>query len=102
MIDLSNLPKSIQDSIKQAQASGDNRAAETMLRQAITDLARSNPELCGLVVGSQMGYQNLSSREVEETSHWERIPVRILGIEIGSRLQELTTTRVKERRWRLF
>ena len=102
--ELSNLPYSVRQQMEQAKtlaSQSRNGEAQTFVKQAATELARTKPELCALVVAAHYGYTQLTSREVEITEGYEVTPTRFLGIETGKRIRPVTTTTVKEKTWRL-
>jgi hypothetical protein len=103
MNDLSNLPYSARKQLEDARrlAEQDRPEVNSAIRHAAAELARSKPEVCALVIAAQQGYTELTLTETEVTYGYQVIPKVFLGIDMGSSVKQVKTTRVLEKHWRL-
>jgi hypothetical protein len=100
MRDLVNLPASVRNQIERAHTlaqTGQPQAATNALQSALVELARSTPELAGLLMGTQMGFTQLTFTHTEEDVRTTRTPRQIFGITVGEDVSTVTTGRTVTR-----
>lgn len=105
MRELATLPTSIRQRLEMASSLMDqNRPneAETVLRQAGMEMARSNPELCALIMVALQGHRGFTSTTVEVRESVERIEHKFLGIPIAEEWVPVTTRITIRRAFSIF
>lgn len=92
MNDLATLPLSVRQQLERASqvpARVQPDDPRTAVQAVLRELAGKQPELCALLLASQMGYHELSVSQSEWSSNTERIDRRAFGFNIG--VDETTT-----------
>lgn len=85
MKELATLPASIRERLEKARSlahEGTFDDAQQLAQSAIRELARTSPELCGLLLAVQAGYIGISWETVEEHTIMERVEYKIFGIPV--------------------
>jgi hypothetical protein len=87
MHELNTLPLSIRQRLELSNiANGTSKAPDQaqVLVEVARHLATSNPEVLALLLGTQLGYRELSHTVVEETRNRTQTVRRVWGIAVGS------------------
>lgn len=105
MIELNTLPASVRTRLERAEALlSQNRPdqAQVIYSEIGRELAKTHPEICGLLVAAQMGFRQLSYQEIETSECVKKIPIKNWrGKVIGLELQRVAEVTTKEKRWKL-
>ncbi len=104
MNQLESLPTSIRERLELArtlQSNGDQRSADSVLQQAVVELARTQPEMCALLLSANLGYQGISATVVERTTVMIPRPITFCGFNVGEEWVALTTTKETTKHLRL-
>lgn len=99
------LPASVRERLELAQRhadAGDFRQADNVLREMARALASSAPELCALLMASQLGFEGYHTEFVDEDVNETRSPRRFLGIKYQEDIVTQTVTRRIVRTGRLI
>lgn len=105
MKELATLPASIRERLEQARSlaqQGQSHEAQTIVRDATTELARSNPELAALIFAAQAGYRGILWETLEEHTVMERVEYRFFGIPIKTAWIPITDRKRTTRTLSLF
>lgn len=94
MKDLTSLPASVRYQLSKADhlvEQGRAAEAKNALAEALTTLARTNPEYCALLLGSQLGFKELSGSQRNITTTTTRTKRTALGVCYGEDVTTVTT-----------
>lgn len=99
MIETSTLPASIRQRLELAQTlSDDNRPrdAQAVFAEACVELAKTAPELCGVLVSSAVGKNGFFVKKREVTESVERIEYRVFGFLVQEDWKPIRTVRTTD------
>jgi hypothetical protein len=100
MKDLTSLPASVRYQLSKADhfvEQGRPAEAKNALAEALKTLAQTNPEYCALVLGTQLGFKELSGTQKNTTITTTRMKKRVLGVCYGEDVTTVTTENVTTR-----
>lgn len=89
-----SLPRSLRDRLDLAQdylCEGRSGAADQVINNAMSDLARSSPELFTILMAIQHGYRGVRYENVEATTSMQRVEKRWCGFVVGESWTPHTT-----------
>ena len=95
MKDLTSLPASVRYQLSKADdltERGCPAEARKALAEAFITLAQTNPEYCALLLGAQLGYNELSGTQRNVTTTTTRTQKRVMGVRYG---EDVTTVRTE-------
>jgi len=98
--DLTSLPASVRYQLSKADhfvEQGRPAEARNALAEALKTLAQTNPEYCALVLGTQLGFKELSGTQKNTTITTTRMKKRVLGVCYGEDVTTVTTENVTTR-----
>lgn len=104
MTDIVTVPKSILQRLEQVQTlNSQHRGAEanSVLAQTLVEIARSNPELCAVLIAAQMGHRQITLQQTVQSSTMVTSDRRIFGLTYGQDIKRTTTTTTTTRTIRL-
>ncbi|MGV3615296.1 MAG: hypothetical protein ACO1SV_08175 [Fimbriimonas sp.] len=100
MNDLSTLPASVRYQLERAQnlvQQDRPQEAQSLFREAATTLARTNPELCGALMASSLGYTELTLSQTDQWSETTKTDKHLLGVRYGHNVKTVTNTKTTTR-----
>ncbi|MBS1722964.1 MAG: hypothetical protein JSS66_08440 [Armatimonadetes bacterium] len=103
--ELATVPRSLRERLEQVQAlvsQGRPAEAETQLRAAETELARSRPDLYMILQAIRHGYRGIQFEDAEYNTYMQRVEKRWWGILVGEDWVPHTTTRRTVKRISFF
>lgn len=104
MTDIVTVPKSILQRLEQVQSlASQNRMPEAnqALGQALVEIARSQPELCALVLANQLGHRQLSLQQTVQQVDTYVTDRQIFGLTYGKDVKTVRSTTTTTRTMRL-
>ncbi|MBA4293190.1 hypothetical protein C0431_09485 [bacterium] len=100
MKELTSLPASVRYQLSKAEnltAQGRPAEAQNALAEAIVTLAKTSPELCGLLLAMHAGKKRLTLTQVQEEKRTTTSERRALGIKYGTDTHRETVRKVNTR-----
>lgn len=94
MKDLTSLPASVRYQLSKADhliEQGRPAEAKNALAEALTTLARTNPEYCALLLGTQAGFKELVATQQNVTSTTTRTKRHVWGVCVSEDVTTVTT-----------
>jgi len=97
MQSLETIPTSVREHLERAQALATQQNTtpdpQAAVREAVRELARTQPEMCALIMAAQLGHQQVTNVVTEIMTSMERVEQKFLGIPIGEQWVPVTRTR---------
>jgi hypothetical protein len=95
MTDINTVPRSILQRLEQVQSLASQQRmpeAGNALAQTLVEIARTQPELCAVMMAAQLGYREISFQQTVRTTNRSSTDKSIFGITYGQDNYMTTTS----------
>jgi hypothetical protein len=101
MIDITTLPATVRQHLEKSNALArqvQEAESDREFTAAVTELARTAPDLAALLVAASMGRREIEATLIEKMEFYERVERSFLGFSVGPEFVPLTTCKTVTKR----